>query len=120
PVPVPIGPNADYFWFTTLARLLQRMRHADVTEGMLISRTWLHSLAKENETLSILEGVRIGAIDETSLWHRMRSIGVLPTAVAGLAYGTDGENHPALQIVTDEVARCSQGFEPDVVIAFGI
>jgi hypothetical protein len=120
PVPVPIGPNADYFWFTTLARLLQRMRRADATEGMLISRTWLHSFAKEQGALSLLEGVRIGVIEETSLWHRLRSIGVLPTALAPLAYGSGGENHPALQILADEVGRRSHGFEPDVVIAFGI
>jgi hypothetical protein len=120
PVPVPIGPNADYFWFETLARLLQRMRRADATEGMLISRTWLHSFAKAQGTLSLLEGVRIGVIDEASLIHRLRSIGVLPAALARLAYSSGGENHPALQVVADEVGRCSDGFEPDVVIAFGI
>lgn len=120
PVPVPIGPNADYFWFTTLARLLQTMRRADATEGMLISRTWLHSFAKEQGALSLLEGVRIGVIEETSLWHRLRAPGVLPTALARLAYSTGAETHPALQILADEVARCSHGFEPDVVIAFGI
>ena len=120
PVPVPIGPNADYFWFETLARLLQSMRRADAIEGMLISRTWLHSFAKAQGTLSLLEGLRIGVIDETSLGHRLRSSEVLPAALAPLAYSIGGENHPALQIVADEVGRCSQGFEPDVVIAFGI
>lgn len=96
------------------------MRNAGATEGMLISRTWLHSFAKVQGALSLLEGVRLGVIDETSLSHRLRSIGVLPAALARLAYNTEGENHPALQIVADEVDRCSNGFEPDVVIAFGI
>ncbi len=119
PVPVPIGPNADYFWFETLASLLQRMRRADATEGLLVARTWLHSFAKAQGALSLLEGVRVGVIDETSLAHRLRSTGVLPAALARLAYSTGGENHPALQIVADEVGRCGHGFEPDVVIAFG-
>jgi hypothetical protein len=120
PIPVPIGPNADYFWLATLARILQGMRSADATDAMLISRAWLHSLAKEQRALSLLEGLRVAAVDETSLWHRLQSIDVLPTALAGLAYNTPSPSHPALQILADEVSRCSRGFEPDVVIAFGI
>jgi hypothetical protein len=114
------GPNIDYFWFETLAKLLQTLRGTGATQCMLISKPWLHSMARTRWASSLLEGLLIGVIDETSLLRRLRSIDVLPAALNRIAYGIGGKDHPALHVVADEVGRCSQRFEPDVVIVFGI
>ena len=86
---------------------------------MLISKPWHHSLAGKDGTLSLLDGLLIGMVDEISLRQRLRSIGYLPTELDRLAYRIDEKDHPALQILADEIGRCSHGFEPDVVVAFG-
>ena len=119
PVLHPNGPNWDYPWFGILARLLRTLRGPHAIEGMLISKPWHHSLAGKDGTLSLLDGLLIGMVDEISLRQRLRSIGYLPTELDRLAYGIDEKGHPALQILADEVGRCSHGFEPDVVVAFG-
>jgi hypothetical protein len=120
PVTRGCGPSSDYFWFERLAKLLQTLRGAAATECMIISKPWFHSVARTRWHTSLLEGLLIGTIDETSMFRRCRAIGVLPAALDRLAYGIGGKDHPALQIVADEVGRCSQRFKPDVVIAFGI
>lgn len=114
------GPSSDFFWFQTFAKFLQSLRTTGSAECMLICKSWFHSVAQTKSAAPALEGLRLGVIDETSLLRRLRAIGVLPGALARLAYRCGGQHHPALEIAADEVARCSARFQPDVVIVFGI
>ena len=87
---------------------------------MLICKSGSIRWRKQNRSTPPLEGLRFGIIDETSLRQRLRAIGILPSALAKLAYRSGRQCHPALEIAADEVARCSARFQPDVVVVFGI
>src|SRR5262249_28147725 len=70
------------------------------------------------EQCKLFDGIRIAEIQETTLLRRLSALGVVPTALDRLAYGSNGEHHPALCVLAEEVLRASAGFVPDVVISF--
>ena len=87
---------------------------------MMIAGDWPLRWARQTGRGDLLEGLRFAELDEVSLYRKLKSLGALPTALDHAAYEDGQEANPALQAITEEVARCARGFEPDVVISFGI
>ena len=120
PIAQALGPNFACGWFEIVAKLLQALHRDADCECMMIAGSWPFRWAAENGRASLLEGVRSAEIDEIALYRTLSALGGLPTALDQAAYDRGHEDGPALQAITDEVARSAGGFEPDVIISFGI
>jgi hypothetical protein len=120
PVVQALGPNFNCGWFEIVAKLLQTLRRDAGCDCMMIAGDWPYRWATETERGDILEGIRFAELDEISLYRKLNAFGRLPTALDQLAYGKGQQNEPALQAITEEVARCTRGFEPDVIISFAV
>lgn len=120
PIAQALGPNFACGWFEIVAKLLQALHRDADCECMMIAGCWPFRWAAENGRASLLEGVRSAEVDEIALYRTLSALGKLPTALDQAAYDRGHEDGPALQAITDEVARCAGGFEPDVIISFGI
>ena len=120
PIAQALGPNFACGWFEIVAKLLQALHRDADCECMMIAGSWPFRWAAENGRASLLEGVRSAEVDEIALYRTLSALGGLPTALDQAAYDRGHEDGPALQAITDEVARSAGGFEPDVIISFGI
>ena len=120
PVVQALGPNFSCGWFEIVAKLLQTLRRDADCDCMMIAGDWPSRWANKTGRGDLLEGIRFAELDEISLYRTLRSLGKLPTALDQLAYEKGGQFDPGLQAITDEVARCTRDFEPDVIISFGI
>jgi hypothetical protein len=119
PIVHSLGPEFNHSWLEILAQILQVLRHEAGNECMLITGAWHYRWARENGRTDILEGLRVAALDEVSLYRKLSAAGPLPTCLDRLAYARQ-KDHPALQILSDEVAGNTNGFRPDIVISFAI
>lgn len=120
PVPQALGPNFACGWFEIVAKLLQTLRRDANCDCMMIAGSWPFRWASEKGLGPLLEGIRSAEIDEIALYRTLSALGELPTALDQAAYISAQRDNPALEAITDEVARAACGFEPDVVISFGI
>ena len=119
PIVHSLGPEFNHSWLEILAQILQVLRGEPDNECMLITGAWHYRWARENGRTDILEGLRIAALDEVSLYRKLSAAGPLPTCLDRLAYDRQ-KDHPALQILSKEVAVNAKGFQPDIVISFAI
>ena len=120
PVVQSLGPNFSCGWFQILAKLLQTLRRDAACDCMIIAGEWPYRWAMQNGQQHLVEGLRIAALDEITLYRRLSATGRLPTMVDQLAYREGQQNHAALQVLTKEVERCAGDFQPDVVISYAI
>lgn len=120
PVAQALGPNFNCAWFEILAKLLQTLRRDADCDCMMIAGDWPIRWAREVGRADLLEGIRVAALDEVALYRKLGALGALPTALDQVAYGTESPHDGALPALAAEVARCTRGFVPDVVISFAI
>jgi hypothetical protein len=120
PIAQALGPNFACGWFEIVGKLLQALRRDANCDCMMIAGSWPFRRAADKGWGPLLEGIRRAEIDEIALYRTLSALGRLPTGLDQTAYELAPENDPALQAITDEVARAGGGFEPDVIISFGI
>ena len=120
PIAQALGPNFACGWFEIVAKLLQTLRRDADCECMMIAGSWPFRWAAEKGHASLLEGIRSAEIDEIALYRTLSAVGRLPTTLDQAAYDQGLQDCASLQVVTDEVAHSVGGFEPDVIISFGI
>ena len=106
------GPCFNEGWVETLGRLLQGLHRDAGNECLLISGSRFLRRASEPRSDNLFDGIRIAEIQETTLLRRLSALGVVPTALDRLAYSGDGEHHPALCVLAEEVLRASAGRTP--------
>jgi hypothetical protein len=112
------GPCFNEVWVEILGRLLQGLHRDAGSECLLISGSRFLGRLREPHNEHLLDGIRIAEIQETTLLRRLSALGIVPTMLDRLAYVVDGEHHPALCALAEEVLRASAGFVPDVLISF--
>src|SRR5579863_3859569 len=120
PIVHTLGPQFNYSHFEVFTKLLQTLCRDAGAECLLIAGSRFFRRAVEEGRARSLHGLRIAELDEFSLYRKVSAARVLPTSLDSLAYAIGSENDNALHIVAKEVFQSSQGFEPDVVIAFAI
>ena len=120
PIAQALGPNFACGWFEIVAKLLQALHRDADCECMMVAGSWPFRSAAEKGQSSLLEGIRSAEIDEIALYRTLSALGRLPTTLDQAAYDQGRQDSPALQVIADEVARSVGGFEPDVIISFGI
>lgn len=120
PIVHTLGPQFNYAHFEFSTKLLQTLCRDAGAECLLVAGSRFFLRAIEEGRARSLHGLRVAELDEFSLYRKVSAAGVLPTSLDSLAYATGSEDHNALRILAEEVFRSSQGFEPDVVIAFAI
>jgi hypothetical protein len=120
PIVQALGPNFSCGWFEIVAKLLRTLRRDADCDCMMIAGNWPYRWASESGRGALLEGIRIAELDEISLYRKLNRLGRLPTGLDQLAYEKGQQNDRALQAITEEVARCARGFEPDVIISFAV
>jgi hypothetical protein len=113
------GPCFNYSWLGIVAQLLRGLRRAG-DECVVILGSRLPQWARENADRDLLKGLRVVELDEVSLFRQLSALGVMPAAFNKLAYEAHGSDHPALRVVAEEIVRGCGGFEPDVLISFGL
>src|SRR5271166_1663951 len=113
-----LGPDCAYSHFKIFADLLHNLRRDAAADCLLISGSHFFSLAAEEGRS--LYGLRTLALDEVSLYRKIRGLGVLPTSLDALASASANGNYEALQPLANEILSASKDFIPDVVISLGI
>lgn len=101
------GPCFNGDWNEALAKILRSLQDAHC-ECVLITGKWF-----TRQT-----GVPTIRLDELHLYRRLRGVCELPTALANEAYQSEAEDHPALQVIAEEIAAHVSGFVPDIIIGF--
>jgi hypothetical protein len=114
------GPCFNEVWVEILGRLLQGLHRDAGSECLMIVGSRFLRGAGEPRSERLLDGIRIAEVEETTLLRRLSALGVVPTALDRLAYGSNGEHHPALCVLAEEVLRACAGFVPDVLISFAM
>ena len=120
PIAQALGPDFSCGWFEILAGLLQTLRRDAGCDCMMMAGAWPLRWARETGRQDLVEGLRIAALDEISLYRRVSALGTLPTTLDRLAYRNGSQDHPALDAITAELAHCCDDFEPDVIISFAV
>ena len=120
PIAQALGPNFACGWFEIVAKLLQSLHRDADCECMMIAGSWPFRSAAEKGQGSLLEGIRSAEIDEIALYRTLSALGQASYRAGRPLMTRVARRRPALQVITDEVARSVGGFEPDVIISFGI
>ena len=96
------GPCFNDVWVEILGRLLQGLHRDAGSECLLISGSRFLRRGPEPPSVNLFDGIRIAEIQETTLLRRLSALGVVPTALDRLAYGSNGEHHPALCVLAEK------------------